>query len=488
MAYNKIIYKGEVLIDLTDSAVTAETLPEGAVAYGANGERIVGTGVFGDKPIFEVTELPTENINTDAIYLCDGEYYKYIEGGNSWVFNEVLTNPGSNFGCEFAFEFEGYADTRNGIGIQYQSYGPSCPHLYYATDLEESWGGSKNIVVYAFNEEYNGTAGWLNDEYRNITIIEMPTDEAFLTWFHANAKPASGWVKYLIPTGALFITNDGKYDVSAYANVSVTGIGRPVVVDKLPDDYNSMSKVIYHVADSRLIYEGEVLISENQCIFVSNGDGTCYIEGAGRHLGSCLVIPAVSPSGEKVTGFPYGAFMNRQDLTSVIVSEGITSLGSYIFQDCNHLTSAVIGNGVTDIATAFVGCSSLTNVTIPESVISIDRAFNGCSSLNNVVIPNGLTEMNYTFYGCTSLTNVTIPESVTRIGAMVFKDCTQLASIELPESVTNFGYEAFYNCTSLTNINFKGTMSQWKAIKKESFWNSNVPATYVQCSDGQVAL
>lgn len=43
MAINKVVYDGRVLIDLTDSTVTPETLAEGVVAYNAKGERIVGT-------------------------------------------------------------------------------------------------------------------------------------------------------------------------------------------------------------------------------------------------------------------------------------------------------------------------------------------------------------------------------------------------------------------------------------------------------------
>lgn len=43
MAINKVIYDGRVLIDLSDSTVTPETLAEGVVAYNAAGERIIGT-------------------------------------------------------------------------------------------------------------------------------------------------------------------------------------------------------------------------------------------------------------------------------------------------------------------------------------------------------------------------------------------------------------------------------------------------------------
>jgi hypothetical protein len=45
MAYNKIVYKGDTLIDLTQDTVTPETLAEGIIAHAKNGEVIVGTGI-----------------------------------------------------------------------------------------------------------------------------------------------------------------------------------------------------------------------------------------------------------------------------------------------------------------------------------------------------------------------------------------------------------------------------------------------------------
>ena len=47
MAYNKIIYKGDTLIDLTADTVTPETLAEGVTAHAKNGEIITGTATGG---------------------------------------------------------------------------------------------------------------------------------------------------------------------------------------------------------------------------------------------------------------------------------------------------------------------------------------------------------------------------------------------------------------------------------------------------------
>ena len=43
MAYNKVIYADQTLIDLTGDTVTEDTLIEGKVAHNAKGEQIVGT-------------------------------------------------------------------------------------------------------------------------------------------------------------------------------------------------------------------------------------------------------------------------------------------------------------------------------------------------------------------------------------------------------------------------------------------------------------
>jgi hypothetical protein len=44
------------------------------------------------------------------------------------------------------------------------------------------------------------------------------------------------------------------------------------------------------------------------------------------------------------------------------------------------------------------------------------------------------------------------------------------------------------DCTNLSSIIFEGTTAQWNAIRKGTDWNEDVPATHVQCSDGQVEL
>ncbi len=91
------------------------------------------------------------------------------------------------------------------------------------------------------------------------------------------------------------------------------------------------------------------------------------------------------------------------------------------------------------------------------------------------------------FDGFLNLTNIAIPRGVKNINSAAFAG-TSLTSVTIPDSVVNIGLWLFSSCSSLKNITFEGTVAQWNAITKGEGWNYNVPATYVQCSDGQVSL
>ena len=187
---------------------------------------------------------------------------------------------------------------------------------------------------------------------------------------------------------------------------------------------------------------------------------------------------------------PWKSYCN--DITSVIIYPGVTSIGSNAFSDCRGLTYVEIPNSVTSIGNdAFRNCSDLTsvnisdlaawcnikfsnynsnplnyahhlyikgneitNLVIPNSVFSIrESAFSGCSGLNSITIPNSVAYIGESaFSGCSGLTSVTIPNSVISIGGCAFSDCIGLSSITIPNSVTNIDHQAFTCCTNLTSV------------------------------------
>ncbi|GAP72295.1 endoglucanase [Candidatus Symbiothrix dinenymphae] len=144
------------------------------------------------------------------------------------------------------------------------------------------------------------------------------------------------------------------------------------------------------------------------------------------------------------------------DATFVIISEGITNIGSGVFSGFSGLTSVTIPNSVTSIgAEAFWGCSGLTSVDIPDSVTSIGHdAFSGTSWYNN--LPDGVVYAGKILYGYKgTITSVVVKEGTVSIGNNAFQN-SGLTSITIPNSVTSIGDAAFYGCSSLAGVKLTG--------------------------------
>ena len=102
----------------------------------------------------------------------------------------------------------------------------------------------------------------------------------------------------------------------------------------------------------------------------------------------------------------------RTQIKTLVVEDGITSLGRYGFYGLSALTDVTIGTGVTAINNcAFEVCRSLVTITIPKNVTSIgQRAFANCSGITSLTIPDSVTTIgSHALSGCLSLESLTIP-------------------------------------------------------------------------------
>jgi len=122
-----------------------------------------------------------------------------------------------------------------------------------------------------------------------------------------------------------------------------------------------------------------------------------------------------------------------------------------------HTIKYVLSDTTTTGVDAFYNCNNLTMVLIPNGVISIgSNAFYGCTSLTSVTIPDSVTSIGYgAFFNCTSLTSINIPDSVTNIISFAFLNCTNLTSVTIGSGITDIGAGAFSSCSNLTTITSK---------------------------------
>ena len=169
---------------------------------------------------------------------------------------------------------------------------------------------------------------------------------------------------------------------------------------------------------------------------------------------SVVVSPGVTSIGNL-------AFTRFSKLIHVDIADSVVSIGEQAFSDCSRLTDITVPQSVTYIGVnAFDSCTNLSSITLSTNNITSIRphTFSGCSELSSIVIPDGVTSIQSgAFFNCTKLTSITIPGSVTSIGPNAFENCTNLTSITIPGSVTSIGSNVFDGCTSLNDISYSGT-------------------------------
>lgn len=112
---------------------------------------------------------------------------------------------------------------------------------------------------------------------------------------------------------------------------------------------------------------------------------------------------------------PWRSF--RDQITSVVVSPGVTSIGNLAFALSRNIIHVDIADSVVSIGEqAFSYCSSLTDIKIPQSVTYIDaNAFDSCTKLSSITLStNNITSIRpHTFSGCSELSSIVIPDGVT---------------------------------------------------------------------------
>ena len=150
---------------------------------------------------------------------------------------------------------------------------------------------------------------------------------------------------------------------------------------------------------------------------------------------------------------PYYGYW-EDEITKVVVEEGITSLGKYSFYKFSALEEAVIPSGVIEIGNnCFYGCEKLKNVDLPTTMRRIgNSAFSDCHEIDSLIIPEGLEVIeDYAFDGCNSLANVEFGSASVHLGMYAFQDCDSLTEVRLHEGIT-LDSKCFHYCDNIKRV------------------------------------
>lgn len=221
-----------------------------------------------------------------------------------------------------------------------------------------------------------------------------------------------------------------------------------------------------------------------------NSNGTLIISGTGNMKNYFAHAPWYSYS---------------ESLKSVIVQNGVTSIGNYAFKDCKNITQITLSASVNSIGKEafsgcnfetielptkitiipeglFMGCKSLKKVKIPNGVTEIgDNAFQGCENLSELTLPNEIKSIGDAFYYCGIINNATedvvynngyllgaktslsgkytIKKDVTLIASGAFSQCENLTEIVIPEGITSIPKNTFQHCRNLKSVSLPNTLT-----------------------------
>ena len=247
--------------------------------------------------------------------------------------------------------------------------------------------------------------------------------------------------------GHVFSENWSFDDVYHWHECTVCGEKRDLSTHELVD-------FICSVCNHTIIYTAglEYTLSDDGASYLVSGIGTA----TDRDI---KIMPRYD--GKPVTGIADNAFKSNTEIDSVLIPDGVESIGANAFYGCRYLTKVVIPDSVKSIgSSAFYNCRSITRIDYSGDI----------SGWLNI---EGLDDLMY--YASSSCElyiggikvegNIVIPDGVTSIPSRAFRYQTGITSVTIPDSVTSIGDYAFYGCSGITRVDYSGDISGWLNIR-----------------------
>ena len=154
------------------------------------------------------------------------------------------------------------------------------------------------------------------------------------------------------------------------------------------------------------------------------------------------VQKVILPDSVEIIG--YGAFWECDELSDVVFSDNLRSIGEMAFED-TYLRKLVLPSKVT-----YIGANAFPTV------------------LEEITLPEGLAEIEANAFKNTSIKEIVIPDSVRILGAYCFDGCESLTTVYLGSGLERMGNTLFKN-TNIKTIYYNGTEEDWDNIVKKPY-------------------
>ncbi|MBR6079277.1 MAG: InlB B-repeat-containing protein [Treponema sp.] len=320
-------------------------------------------------------------------------------------------------------------------------------------DLYAKWG----TATVSFSTEYDTNPAsikkYTGEKISGTEIPVLTTDGyTFGGWFNGSTKLIADY------TVAADVTFNAKWTVNTYT----------ITFDANGGTGESYSQTVTYgttvnLNANRFTRDGWSFIGWNK---VSDGSGTAYLNKANFAVTDASDITLYAQWDPNATASTVANMIKSMTKSGTIAVKGIISnatiseihsaLAELRKNNSNILVSLDLSmtTGITKFD-GFYSCENLKSITIPNGVTSIgDGAFEYCFGLTSVSIPNGVTSIGkQAFRSCSKLTSIEIPSSVRYIGAEAFRDCSKLADVTFTDEESSWKYNDNGRVVTIGRIN-----------------------------------
>lgn len=262
------------------------------------------------------------------------------------------------------------------------------------------------------------------------------------------------------------------------------------------------------IVEQEVIPVSDHIFVDGACKFCSMPGGSCgdnLIWNFDEATGTLTVSGTGSMDKLGLFNSPWQSL--KEQIKTLVLEDGVTSVGDNAFYYCKSLTSVTIPDSVTEIGLMAFSYTGLTSIYLPASVVTIDSpndyeaAFLGCSdgmtiysgaqtvpdgwgrywdyisSDKKLICKFGYSYEDYIFWSSmdNTATTIQLPEGITMIPASAFSGWSSLKSVKIPSTVTSIGALAFSG-TALEEVEFLGNCPQ---IAADAFTGVTATASYL---------
>jgi hypothetical protein len=328
MGISKVDYNNETLIDISNDTVTPQTLAKGYTAHNSNGERIVGTmtseGGSGSG-IIDVTELPTEGIDENAVYRVTESIQTNI--------NEIYLNEGDG-------TVRTVQEALFNIGL------PIIPNVYFVDELP---------------------------------VDMLPTDLVTYSQMHFYALRTNGIVyMYSSAHGAtitlgFLLTGDFEHDKGSTENAyAETEIGVYTTLETFKDVERYFIRKNGAWVELGLPCSADIIDELNAPVYITEDyfrrkDGTYVTHIKPYAFFHNLNLTYLTlPQGLENIGSD--AFSYCESLRKVVIPSSVKVIEGLAFDNCDYLSKVTFEGTPNEIhQSAFTYCRNLTTINVPWS-------------------------------------------------------------------------------------------------------------------------